>query len=71
MAQLIKGLIYKQDHKDLRLIPQNSCKKSDIAEQAYNASSGEEEKGVPCGVLTGQPHRISSFRFTETVLKKK
>lgn len=56
MAQLVKGLLYKQDHEDLRLIPQNSCKKSDIAEQAYNASSGEEEKGVPCGVLTGQPH---------------
>lgn len=55
MAQLVKGLLYKQDHEDLRLIPQNSCKKSDIAEQAYNASSGEE-KGVLCGVLTGQPH---------------
>lgn len=56
MAQLVKGLLYKQDHEDLRLIPQNSCKKSDIAKQVYNASSGEEKKGVPWGVLTGQPH---------------
>lgn len=63
MAQLVKSLLYKQDHKDLRLIPQNSCEKSDIAEQAYNASSGEEEKGVPCGVLTGQPHQIGKFQI--------
>lgn len=51
MAQLVKGLLYKQEYEDLRLIPKNLSKKSDIAAQAYNETR-EVEKGVPCGVLT-------------------
>lgn len=50
MAQLVKGLLYKQDHEDLRLIPQNSCKKSDIAEQAYKRQlrGGGERGSLRC-----------------------
>lgn len=41
MIQSVKCLLLK--HEDLSLNPLNSCKKLDMAENAYNSSAGQVE----------------------------
>lgn len=43
MIQSVKCLPLK--HEDLSLNPLNSCKKLDVAENAYNSSAGQVEPG--------------------------